>query len=83
MQSPEFAKFAVGVEALEGGGEFDEREGEPEVFAEGGGDGFFAEEGELFEGGVVLEGERLAGARGRRRGRGGKGEGTFRERVRE
>ena len=55
MQPPEFAQFAVGVEALEGGGEFDEGEGEPEVFAEGGGDGFFAEEGELFEGAVILE----------------------------
>ncbi len=84
VQSPEFTQFAVGVEALEGGGEFDEGEGEPEVFAEGGGDGFFAEEGELFEGGVVLEWERLAGARGGGKEEGGgKGEGTFRERVRE
>lgn len=61
---------------MEGGGEFDEGEGEPEVFAEGGGDGLFAEEGELFEGGVVLEGERLAGARGI--GGGGNGRGKVR-----
>jgi len=53
---------------LEGGGEFDEGEGQPEVFAEGGGDGLFAEEGELFEGGVVLEGERLAGRGGLEKG---------------
>ncbi len=77
MQSPELTQFAVGVEALEGGGEFDEGEGEPEVFAEGGGDGLFAEEGELFEGGVVLEGGAVSwGERGGRRS--GKGKGKVR-----
>lgn len=67
VQSPEFAQFAVGIEALEGGGELDEREGQPKVFADGGGDGLFAEEGELFEGGVVLKGWVSWDARDRRR----------------
>jgi len=48
VQPPELAQFAVSVEALQGRGEFDEREGQPEVFADGGGDGLFAKEGELF-----------------------------------
>lgn len=48
VQTSEFAQFAVGGEALEGGGEFDERERLPEVFAEFGGDCLFAEEGDLF-----------------------------------
>lgn len=82
VEPPEFAEFAVGVEALQGGGEFDEREGEPEVFADGGGDGLFTEEGELFEGGVVLEGGVSWGDEGLEEG-GRKGEGTFKERVRE
>lgn len=84
MQPPEFTQFAVGVEALEGGGELDEREGQPEVFADGGGDGLLAEEGELFEGGVVLKGWVSWGDRDwKREGGGWKGDGTFRERVRE
>lgn len=62
VQFAEFAQAAVGGEALAGAGEGEKTEGEPEVFAEGGGDGFFAEEGELFDGGCILE-ERGGGAR--------------------
>jgi len=43
-----------GEEALGWGGEGDGGEGAPEVFADGGGDGLFAEEGELGEGVRVL-----------------------------
>lgn len=56
VQAAEFAQFAVGEEALGGEREGDVCEGGPEVFAEGGGDGVFAEEGELAEGGCVLGG---------------------------
>ena len=48
VQAAEFAQFAVGEEAAWCGGKFDYGHGVPEVFTEGGGDGFFAEEGELF-----------------------------------
>ncbi len=54
MQSPEFAKLAVGVQTLQVGRKCDEGEGEPKIFAESCGDGFLAEKGELLEGGVVL-----------------------------
>ena len=54
MQTAEFAQLAVGAEAGVGGGEGGEAEGGPEVFAESGGNGLFAEGGELGEGGGVL-----------------------------
>lgn len=54
MQVLVFAQPAVGVEALVGVGEGEDAEGRPVVFAQGGGDGFFAGEGELVEGEVVL-----------------------------
>lgn len=86
MQLAEFAEFAVCGEPEGGGGEGEGCEREPEVFAEGGGDGFFAEVGELGEGGVVLcevEGGELVRVgvvegRGEWRGEGrGKGRGRY------
>jgi len=50
----EFAEFLEGEQALGWGGERDSGERAPEVFADGGGDGLFAEEGELGEGVRVL-----------------------------
>ena len=52
----EFAEFLEGEQALGRGGEGDGGERPPEVFADGGGDGLFAEEGELGEGVGVLKG---------------------------
>ena len=54
MQAAVFAEVVVGGEAEGGGGEGDVAEGCPEVFSEAGGDGFFADEGELVEGVFVL-----------------------------
>lgn len=54
MEAAKFAEAAVGEESFGGTGEFDKAEGGPEVFAEAGGDGFFAEERELFEGVIIL-----------------------------
>lgn len=54
MQAPEFTQLAEGGKALVGGGEGDKGERVPEVFAEFGGDGLFAKERELAEGGMVL-----------------------------
>lgn len=50
MYAPEFSEAAVGYEAGGGTGEGDMAEGAPKVFADGGGNGFLAEEGELFQG---------------------------------
>lgn len=57
VQAAEFAETAVGEKAGWGVGKGDEEQGGPEVFAQAGGDGLFAEEGELAEGGVVLLGD--------------------------
>lgn len=54
VQASEFAQATEGEEARGGVRERDEAEGVPEVFAETGGNGFLAEEGELGEGGGVL-----------------------------
>ena len=54
VQSSEFAEFPVRIEPLEGCREFHKRKGEPEVFADLLRYGLFAEEGELFEGSMVL-----------------------------
>ena len=48
VEASVFTQFAVGEQALRGVGELDQGERRPEVFAEGGGDSFFAEEGKLF-----------------------------------
>ena len=48
----------VCLQALQWDGEGDGGEGLPEVFAEGGRDGFLAEEGELADGILVLGEER-------------------------
>lgn len=84
MQAAVFAEVVVGGEAEGGGGEGDVAEGCPEVFAEAGGDGLFADEGELGEGvfvlirGVVRCMYEACTGRGVERWRG-----TFRWRVRE
>lgn len=62
MAAAEFAEFLEGEKALWGGGEGDGGEGAPEVFADGGGDGLFAEKGELGEGVGVLEGWEMGSA---------------------
>jgi len=49
VQAPEFTQLAECGKALGGGGEGDEGEGVPEVFAEFGGNRLFAKEGELAE----------------------------------
>lgn len=48
MQAPEFAEAPVGYEASGGAGKGDMAKGVPKVFTDGGGNGLFAEEGELF-----------------------------------
>ena len=54
MQSSELAEFSVRIEPLEGCREFHKRKGEPEVFADLLRYGLFAQEGELFEGNMIL-----------------------------
>jgi len=54
MEAPVFAELVVGGETEGGGGEFEEAEGLPKIFSEGGGDRLLAQEGELFEREVIL-----------------------------
>ena len=54
MEAPVFEEAPVGEETGGGVREGQEGEGRPEVAAEGGWDGVFAQEGELVEGGVGL-----------------------------
>ena len=54
VQSPELTEFSVRIEPLEGCRELHKRKREPEVFADLLRYGLFAEEGELFEGNMIL-----------------------------
>ena len=60
MEPPILAEFMVGGEAEGWRGEFEQAEGLPEIFSEGGGDGLLAQEGQLFEGKVVLKKGRVS-----------------------
>lgn len=48
VYTPQFSEATVGYEACGGAGEGDMAEGAPKIFADGGGNGFLAEEGKLF-----------------------------------